>query len=164
MVTPTSYFLALQWLCCLLPIGYLPKLGSVGVRICHHHRIQQLPQVKVIFRYLRPDTPVLTSTNTQHMWAWCHIGNHLVDIILCSCLNIHRYIASVGMMTFRWSHRSYQSICQQHLLYSHQQVTLVYYKNCRGIKRFSLKRIKRMSFMICLVSFFKSLYPPLCVT
>ena len=30
----------------------------VGIRICHHHRIQPRPQVKVIFRYLRPDAPV----------------------------------------------------------------------------------------------------------
>ena len=30
----------------------------------------------------------------------------------CSCLNIHRYTVPVGMMTFRWSHQSYQSICQ----------------------------------------------------
>ena len=34
-------------------------LLSVGVRICHHHRTQPRPQVKVIFRYLRPDSPVL---------------------------------------------------------------------------------------------------------
>ena len=33
-------------------------LLPVGVRICHHHRIQPRRQVKVIFRYLRPDAPV----------------------------------------------------------------------------------------------------------
>ena len=33
-------------------------LLPVGVRICHHHRIQPRPQVKVIFRYLRPDALV----------------------------------------------------------------------------------------------------------
>ena len=33
-------------------------LLPVGVRICHHHRIQPRPQVKVIFRYFRPDAPV----------------------------------------------------------------------------------------------------------
>ncbi len=100
MVMPTSHFFAFHWLCCLLPIGYLPKPGSVGVRICHNHRIQPRPQVKVIFRYLRPDAPVSTSTV---------------------------FIAPVNMMTFRWSHRSYQSICQQHPPYSHPQVTLIYY-------------------------------------
>ena len=62
MVTPTSHIFAFHWLCCLLPIDYLPKPGSVGVRICHHHRIQPCPQVKVIFRYLRPDAPVSTFT------------------------------------------------------------------------------------------------------
>ena len=45
----------------------------------------------------------------------------------CSCLNIHRYTAPVGMMTFWWSLQSYQYIYQQHLLYSHLQVTLIYY-------------------------------------
>ena len=38
----------------LLYVHLLP----VGVRICHHHRIQPRPHVKVIFRYLRPDAPV----------------------------------------------------------------------------------------------------------
>ena len=70
MVTPTSHFFAFHWLCCLLPIGYSPKPGSVGVRICHHHRMQPHPQAKVIFRYRRPDAPVSTSTDTQHLWAW----------------------------------------------------------------------------------------------
>ena len=106
MVTPTSQFFAFHWLCCLLPIGYLPKPGSMGVRICHHHRIQPRLQVKVIFRYLRPDAPVSTSTvftapvgtetfrqspcwyypwagaavststDTQHLWTWWHFGDH----------------------------------------------------------------------------------------
>ena len=80
MVTHTSHFFVFHWLCCLLPIGYLPKPGSVGVRISHNHRIQPRPQVKVIFRYLRLDAPVSTSYS-QHLWAWWHIGNHLVDII-----------------------------------------------------------------------------------
>ena len=44
-----------------------------------------------------------------------------------SCLNIRWYTAPVGMMTFRWSLRSYQCISQQHPLYSHMQVTLIYY-------------------------------------
>ena len=45
----------------------------------------------------------------------------------CSCLSICRYTAPVGMMTFWWLLWSYQCICQQHLLYSHLQVTLIYY-------------------------------------
>ena len=43
MVTPTSHFFAFHWLCSLLPIGYFPKPGSVGVRICKYHRIQPHP-------------------------------------------------------------------------------------------------------------------------
>ena len=43
MVTPTSHFFAFHWLCCLFPIGYMPKSTSVGGRICHHHRIQPCP-------------------------------------------------------------------------------------------------------------------------
>ena len=80
MVTPTFHFFAFHWLCSFLPNGYLPKPGSVCVRICQHHRIQPRPHVKVIFRYLRPEAPVSTSTNTQHLWAWWNFGNHLVDI------------------------------------------------------------------------------------
>ena len=125
MVTPTSHFFAFHWLCCLLPIGYLPKTGFVGVRICHSHRIQLRPQVKVIFRYLRLDAPITTptiftapvgivtfrqspcwyhpwadaavstSTDTQHLWTWWYFGD--------------------------------QSICQQHPPYSHPQVTLLHH-------------------------------------
>ena len=62
MVTPKSHFFAFHWLCCLLPIGYLPKPSSVSILICHHHWIQPRPRVKVIFRYPRLDAPVSTST------------------------------------------------------------------------------------------------------
>ena len=44
-------------------------------------------------------------------------------------VNILWYTAPVHMMTFRWSHRSYQSICQQHPPYSHPQITLIYYSS-----------------------------------
>ena len=43
MVMPTSHFFAFHWLCCLFPIGYLPKPSSVAVRICHYHWIQRRP-------------------------------------------------------------------------------------------------------------------------
>ena len=106
MVTATSHFFAFHWLCCLLPIGYLPKPSSLGVRICHHHQIQLRPQVKVIVRYLRLDAPVSTSTiftapvgmvtfqqspcwyhpwadaavststDRQLLWTWWHFGDH----------------------------------------------------------------------------------------
>ena len=48
----------------------------------------------------------------------------------CSRVNILWYTAPEDMMTFRWSHRSYQSFCQQHPPYSYPQVTLIYYINC----------------------------------
>ena len=38
-------------------LSYVHQL-PVGVRICHHHRIQPRPQVKVIFWHLQPDAPV----------------------------------------------------------------------------------------------------------
>ena len=31
MVMPTSHFFAFHWLCCLLPIGFLPKPGSATI-------------------------------------------------------------------------------------------------------------------------------------
>ena len=68
---------------------------------------------------------------SQHLWAWWHFGNHLVNIILERMQLSQHPLISVDMMTFRWSHRSYQSIYQQHLLYSHLQVTLIYYTICR---------------------------------
>ena len=89
MVTPTSHFFAFHWLCCLLPIGYLPKPGSVGVHICYHHRIEPRPQGKVIFRYLRPDAAVSTSSDKQHLWTWWHFGDH-ASLINLSVKNIRR--------------------------------------------------------------------------
>ena len=50
-----------NWLKPSVAPGYmivLRHLLPVGARICHHHRIQPRPQVKVIFQYLRPDAPV----------------------------------------------------------------------------------------------------------
>ena len=119
MVTPTSHFFAFHWLCCLLPIGYLPKPGSVDVRICHYHRIQPRPQVKwysnifdqmhlfststiftapvgmVTFRqspcwyYPWADAAVSTSSDTQHLWTWWHFSDH-AGLINISVNNIRR--------------------------------------------------------------------------
>ena len=131
MVIPMSHFFAFHWLCCLLPIGYLPKPSSVGVCICHYHQIQPRPQVKVIFRYLWLDAPIF-NIHCFHS-TWGH-GDILAITLLilslsgCTCLNILRYTAPVDMMTFWWSRRFYQSICQQHPPYSHPQITLIYYK------------------------------------
>ena len=91
MVTLTSHFFTFHWLCCLLPIGYLPKPSSVSIRVCHHHRIQPHQQVKVIFRYLWPDAAVSTSTGTQHLWTWWHFGDHagLINLICQQIRYIH---------------------------------------------------------------------------
>ena len=141
MVTSTSHFFAFHWLCCLLPIGYLPKPGSVGVHICHYHWIQPRPQAKVIFWYLRTDAPVF---NIHRIHSTCGYGDIstitllILSLSAYSCLNILWYTAPVDMMTFRWSCRSYQSICQQHPPYSHLRVTLIYYTllftYCKGKK------------------------------
>ena len=78
MVMPTSQFFAFHWLCCLLPIGYLPKPSSVGVRICHYHRIQRGP----LFRWFSDIFDRMHLFSTSQLWAWWYFGNHLVDIIL----------------------------------------------------------------------------------
>ena len=89
------------------------------------------PTVQVIFRYLLPDVPVF---NIRRIHNNCGHGDISVITLLilslsgCSCVNILWYTAPVDMMTFWWSHRSCQSICQQHPPYSHPQVTLIYYK------------------------------------
>ena len=124
MVMPTSQFFTFHWLCCLLPIGYLPKPGSVGVRICHYHRIWRRP----LFRWF----PISSTwcTRFQHnncghsdisaITLWYHAW---ADIILSTSSDTQH----LWTRTFRWSHQSYQSICQQHPPYSHPQVTLIYY-------------------------------------
>ena len=104
MVTPTSHFFAFHWLCCLLPIGYLPKPGSVGIGICHYHQIQPQPQFRwfsdifdrmhlfststvfttvgmVTFQqspcwyYPQVNVAVSTSSDTQHLWTWWHFSD-----------------------------------------------------------------------------------------
>ena len=73
-----------------------------------------------------------TCFNIHHIHSTCGHGDILAITLLilslngCSCLNIHWYTAPVDM-TFRWSRRSYQSICKQHPPYSHPQVMLIYY-------------------------------------
>ena len=90
------------------------------------------PTVQVIFRYLWPDAPVF---NIHFIHNNCGHGDISAITLLilslsgCSHVNILWYTAPVDMMTFRWSHRSYQSICQQHPPYLHPQVTLIHYIN-----------------------------------
>ena len=55
-----------------------------GVRICHHHRIQPRSQVKVIFRYLRPDAPVSQFFRlfTQvHLWPKPKWIKHVAELV-----------------------------------------------------------------------------------
>ena len=112
MVTTTSHFFVFHWLCCLIPIGYLPKPGSVGVCICHYHRIQPRPQFRwysdifgqvhlfsistvftapvgmVTFRqspcwyYASAGAALSTSSDTQHLWTWWYFGDHTSLIYL----------------------------------------------------------------------------------
>ena len=91
----------------------------------------------IFWYYPRSDAAVSTSADTQHLWAWWHLAITLLILspVGCSCLNNCRYIAPVGMMTFRWSLRFYQCICQQHPLYLHLQVTLIYYTGSNGNNR-----------------------------
>ena len=115
MVMPTSHFFAFHWLCYLIPIGYLPKPGSVGVRICHYHRIQRRPlfrwfsdifdRMHLFFNitsvgmvtlrqspcwyYPWADIILSTSSDTQHLWTWWHFGDH-TGLINLSVNNIRR--------------------------------------------------------------------------
>ena len=64
-----------------------------------------------------------TCFNIHHIHSTCGHGDISAITLLilslsgCSCVNIRWYTAPVDKMTFRWSCRSYQSICQQHQLY-----------------------------------------------
>ena len=133
----------------------LAQAPFCGVHICHHHRIQPCP------------SNLTTSTGPQ------------ISSGGCTCFNIHRYTAPVGMVTFRQSpcwyyylwpdaavstsndtqtlwawwhsgdHTDLINLCLQHPLYSHLQVTLIYYRNylvdwgCR-IRRLHLFRGVRL--------------------
>ena len=124
MVMPTSHFFAFHWLCCLLPIGYLPKPRSVGVCIYHYHRIQRRP--------LFGDFPISSTGCTCFQHNNCGHGDiSAITLLILSLsgydpVNILWCTGTVDMMTFRWLHRSNQYICQQHPPYSHPQVTLIY--------------------------------------
>ena len=62
ILSPNWLQLQLELTYCTKPSvapGYIiVNLLPVGVHICHRHRIQPRPQVKVIFRYLWPAAPV----------------------------------------------------------------------------------------------------------
>ena len=132
MVTPTSHFFAFHWLCWLLPIGYLPEFCG---------RTHLPPSLNSTTSTGQGDIPIsstgCTCFNIHRIHSTCGHGDisAITSLILslsgCSCLNIHWYTAPVDMKTFRWSRRSYQSICQQHPPYSHPRVTLIYYTLCK---------------------------------
>ena len=90
------------------------------------------PTVQVIFRYLRPDAPVFKIHRIHSNCGHCDISAITLLILSlsgCSYDNSLRYTTPVDMMTFQWSHRSYQSICLKHSPYSHPQVSLIYYNS-----------------------------------
>ena len=114
MVMPTSPFFAFHWLCCLFPIGYLPKTGYMGVRIAtitefnHAHCSGDFPISStdapvfnittvgmVRFRqspcwyYIWADVVLSTSSDTQDTWTWWHFGDH-TGLINLSVNNIRR--------------------------------------------------------------------------
>ena len=122
---PTSHFFAFHWLYWLLAQAWF--CGRTHLSLSPNWTTST---VQVIFRYLRPDAPVF---NLHRIQSTCGHGDISAITLLilslsgCSCLNILWYTTPVDMMTFRWSHRSNQSICQQLPPYSHPQVTLIYY-------------------------------------
>ena len=109
MVTPSSHFFAFHWLCCLFPIGYLPKPGSVGGRITEYNHVHRSRWYSGIFgrKQLSQHPPIDSTCGHSDISA---INLLILSSPGCSYLNIHRYTAHVSMMTFQWSHRSYQSI------------------------------------------------------
>ena len=117
MLSASHWLLAQAWFCGRTHLPLSPNSTT--------------PTVQVIFRYLRPDAPVF---NIHRIHSTCGHGDISAITLLilslsgCSCLNILWYTAPVDMMTFRWSHQSYQSIDQQHPPYSDPQVTLIYYE------------------------------------
>ena len=122
MVMPTSHFSAFPWLCCLLPIGYSVLWAYTSTTITefnHAHRSGDF---------------LISSTGcTCFQHNNCGHGDiSAITLLILSLsgynpVNILWYTAHVDMMTFRWSHRSYQSFCQQNPPYSHPQVMLIYY-------------------------------------
>ena len=128
MVTPTSHFFSFHWLCCLFPIGYLPKPSSVGVRICHYHWNSTTSTVQVIFRYLRPDAPVFNIHRIHSTSVYGDISAITLLILSlsgCSCVNIlwiHSTCGHDDILVIT----PVLSVCK-HLPYSHPQVMLIYY-------------------------------------
>ena len=88
-----THIFAFHWLCCQLPIGYLPKPGSVGVRICHHHGIQPRLQVRRYSDILDQMHLFQHPLYSQHLWAWWHFGDHagLINLSVNNICRIHTH-------------------------------------------------------------------------
>ena len=125
MVIPTSHFFTFHWLCCLLTIDYCP---SPVLWVYASATITEFNDA-----HCSGDFPISSAGCTCFQHNNCGHGDiSAITLLILSLsgynpVNIIWYTAPVDMMTFRWSHRSYQSICQQHPPYSHPQVTLMYY-------------------------------------
>ena len=82
MVTPTSHFFAFHWLCCLLPLATYPSpvlWMYASATITEFNHVHSSGWYSNIFDWMHlfQHPPY-----SQHLWAWWHFGNHLVDIIL----------------------------------------------------------------------------------
>ena len=135
MLSTSHWLLAQAWFCGRTHLPLSPNSTT--------------PTVQVLFQYLRPDAPVF---NIHRIHNNCGHGDISAITLLilslsgCSCVNILWYTAPVDMVTFQWSHQSYQSVCQQHPPYSHPRVTLIYYRNNTGnimINRTTITRTYR---------------------
>ena len=126
MVMPTFHFFAFHRLCCLLSICYLrsPVLWAYASTT-----ITEFNDA-----HCSGDFSISSTGCTCFQHNNCGHGDiSAITLLILSLsgynpVNILWYTAPVDMMTFRGSHRSYQSICQQHPPYSYPQVTLIYYK------------------------------------
>ena len=84
-----NWLLGTDWLKPSVAPGYIIvwcHLLPVGIRICHHHRIQPCPQVKVIFQYLRPDAPVslfFHSFTQVHLLIDGSVDGQYITVVLC---------------------------------------------------------------------------------
>ena len=93
MVTPTSHLFVFHWLqftsmCYLFPIGYLPKLTSMGGRICLHSPSSttsigqgDIPIITLLILssagWSSQQYPPMHNT----CGTWWHSSNHFVDIV-----------------------------------------------------------------------------------
>ena len=129
MVMPTSHFFA------LLFIGYVVcfPLATCSSLVLWAYASATITEFNDA--HCSGDFPISSTGCTCFQHNNCGQGDiSAITLLILSLssynpVNILWYTAPVDMMTFRWPHRSYQSICQQHPPYSHRQVMLIYYSN-----------------------------------